>query len=507
MNENNKETFITTLPNVKQIISFTSTDDDDDMNIDAKSSSDSDDASITNDEISNKKEHQDTSSISITNVESFDGIANNILINEPSSSSSIIDDQTQVTIPKAVYDYAAVVRQALETPRQSKLDHDVATVLGSSDPPPGFGFLQPQFYYLEQTRPVPLEPLRVWRGYNGHVYFSPIQVRQFENQRFISPRNSPNSTGIESIPLIRRTITNTNYNIIERNFNERSLTKKKTQVGTNFNVKSITSSELQYPTSVTFIDKEDFKQESTKMWQSVVTCAHVQAKPISKRSRHAMEYLQALQQEQSVQDPTGYNRQVLPNIRPVPKSKFVYKGLAYKESQKLPGIGNGHDNDGNALQKPLISYNLAQAYARYEINAARVKQGIRQPPPTAATAAILKEQQSPLQTSFDLREMRKRIVRGTTLAYRPPPQSVAWTPGRADHRSTLGSEVLVPIRSLNTLNNAPLSPSVFRRPSTSKSSIPQKQTTVEMSILTKNINQPRSSSRFTTASEMFAAAS
>ena len=188
------------------------------------------------------------------------------------------------------------------------------------------------------------------------------------------------------------------------------------------------------------------------MWQSVVTCAHVRVKPISKRSQHAIEDLQALQQEQSIQDPTGYNRQVLPNIRPVPKSKFVYKGLAYKEGQKLPGITSGNDLDENPLQKPLVAYNLAQAYARYEINAARSKQTFPQPPPTAATNAIIKD-----QPSHDLREMRKRIVRGTTLAYRPPPQSISWTPGRGDYRSTLGSEVVLPIRRLNTSHHTPIS--------------------------------------------------
>jgi hypothetical protein len=204
-------------------------------------------------------------------------------------------------------------------------------------------------------------------------------------------------------------------------------------------------------------DEEDNKQESNKMWQSVVTCAHIRVKPISKRSRHAIEDLQALQQEQSLQDPTGYNRQVLPNIRPVPKSKFVYKGLAYKESQKLPSIFNGNDNDVNPLQKPLVSYNLAQAYARYEINAARAKPSLPQPPPSAATAAAGKDQPSPLQASRDLREMRKRIVRGTTLSYRPPPQSVSWTPGRGDPRSTLGSEVLLPVQGLSTFNHTPVS--------------------------------------------------
>jgi hypothetical protein len=239
------------------------------------------------------------------------------------------------------------------------------------------------------------------------------------------------------------------------------LTRKKTQIRSTTDAKIITTNnELKSSTSIPFLNEEDNnKQDSSKMWQSVVTCAQVRVKPISKRSQHAMEDAQALQQEQSLQDPTGYNRQVLPNIRPVPKSKFVYKGLAYKESQKLPGItiGNGIDTDGNALQKPLIAYNLAKAYARYEINAARAKQSLRQPPPTAATGGATKDHQSHLQTSPDIREMRKRIVRGTTLAYRPPTQSVAWTPGRADHGSTLGSEVLLPVRNLNTLCHTPIS--------------------------------------------------
>lgn len=80
------------------------------------------------------------------------------LLNEP--SSTLINSETQTVIPKSVYDYATIVRQSLKTPRQNKLDSDVATVLGTSDPPPGFGFLHPQVYYLEQTRPVPLEPLQ-----------------------------------------------------------------------------------------------------------------------------------------------------------------------------------------------------------------------------------------------------------------------------------------------------------------------------------------------------------
>jgi len=76
-------------------------------------------------------------------------------------SPSAVGDHLQTVIPRAVYDYAAMVHESLESPRQNKLDHDVHAVLGSSDPPPGFGFLHPRYYYLEQKRPVPMEPLRV----------------------------------------------------------------------------------------------------------------------------------------------------------------------------------------------------------------------------------------------------------------------------------------------------------------------------------------------------------
>ncbi|CAF0750715.1 unnamed protein product [Rotaria sordida] len=237
------------------------------------------------------------------------------------------------------------------------------------------------------------------------------------------------------------------------------------------------------------------------MWRSVVTCVPVHIQPTSKRSQYPIEDLQILQQEQLFQDSTNYNRQVLPNIRPIPKSKFLYKGLAYKEVQKIPGIihdnnNNNNNNDHNTdiFKKPLIDYNLAQAYVRYEVNASRAKHIPRQLPSSTITTTTttsklhIKDQQLiKNHTSLDLRDMRKRIIKGTTLNHRPAPQSASWIPGRTDNKSSLGSE--------NT--NC--------RPSTSKSSIPQKQTTVlEMPILTKYVNRPRSITRRTPTTELVA---
>ena len=63
--------------------------------------------------------------------------------------------------PKTVYNYASMIHDSLENPRQHTLDHDVIDLLGSSDPPAGFGFQHPRFYNLQQRQPRPLEPLRV----------------------------------------------------------------------------------------------------------------------------------------------------------------------------------------------------------------------------------------------------------------------------------------------------------------------------------------------------------
>ena len=192
------------------------------------------------------------------------------------------------------------------------------------------------------------------------------------------------------------------------------------------------------------------------MWRSVVTCIPVQIQPISKRSQHTIEDIQAFEQEQLVHDPTSYNRQVLPNIRRLPKSKFIYKGLAYKEVKKIPGVNvenvdNAASTHSDPLKKPLVDYNLAQAYIRYEVNAERTKQVLRQPtlPPTVSTK---NQPLTKTHTSLDLREIRKRIVKGTTLPYRPTPQSAQWAHGRTDNKSAMSSEVHLSARCFTALN-------------------------------------------------------
>lgn len=211
--------------------------------------------------------------------------------------------------------------------------------------------------------------------------------------------------------------------------------------------------ELRNNTLASFVEGENNREANPKMWRSIVTCQPMEIKPMSKRIPHTIEDIQALEEEQLAQDSNGSQRPVLPNIRTIPKSKFVYKGLAYKEAKKLAGNNptdsedSGHQYSSDSFKKPLIDYHLAQAYVRHEVNNERTKFVNRQAlsstakPPTSSKTT---------QPSVDLREIRKRIVKGTTLPYRPLPQTATWAPSRSE-KSRMSSEVPYPARYFSTM--------------------------------------------------------
>ncbi|XP_076468189.1 uncharacterized protein LOC143299003 [Babylonia areolata] len=39
-----------------------------------------------------------------------------------------------------------------------------------------YGYTYPQYFYVQQCRPAPMEPLKAWKGYHGNVYFEPIHI-------------------------------------------------------------------------------------------------------------------------------------------------------------------------------------------------------------------------------------------------------------------------------------------------------------------------------------------
>ena len=138
---------------IKQVESFVLNDDDDDE----RSSTDTFIATKEIQKILNEDSSQLLTCLQLPNFADDLSTRNQM----EKSSSTILSEAVPVVISRSVYDYAAKIHETFETPRQNKLEQDVTTILGSGDPPAGFGFLHPRYYSLEQKRPTPMEPLQV----------------------------------------------------------------------------------------------------------------------------------------------------------------------------------------------------------------------------------------------------------------------------------------------------------------------------------------------------------
>jgi hypothetical protein len=51
--------------------------------------------------------------------------------------------------------------KTLNSPKSKRIHDSITKVFGNDDPPPGFGLTNPKYYYLEQKRPQPIQPLKV----------------------------------------------------------------------------------------------------------------------------------------------------------------------------------------------------------------------------------------------------------------------------------------------------------------------------------------------------------
>ncbi|ELT89324.1 hypothetical protein CAPTEDRAFT_207198 [Capitella teleta] len=60
------------------------------------------------------------------------------------------------------------------------------TLVSFKAPPPGPH--TPKYFYINQKKPRPMEPLKAWRGYHGNVYFQPIHIEQAQ---YAEPNQSP----------------------------------------------------------------------------------------------------------------------------------------------------------------------------------------------------------------------------------------------------------------------------------------------------------------------------
>lgn len=66
------------------------------------------------------------------------------------------------SLKKRLYQHAIDINQRSRVnPRTQRIQDSVSKIFGLDDPPAGFGLIYPKYYYLEQKKPQPMQPLKV----------------------------------------------------------------------------------------------------------------------------------------------------------------------------------------------------------------------------------------------------------------------------------------------------------------------------------------------------------
>jgi hypothetical protein len=133
------------------------------------------------------------------------------------------------------------------------------------------------------------------------------------------------------------------------------------------------------------------------------------------------------------------------------------KGLAYKEVQKLPGLHsniNGNQNS-NENDKTLIGSNRSRIHGHNEIQLTGDGQTSRPVPSLNDTILLSRDRStSQMQTSHDIRDIRKRIVKGSTLSHLQSSKTNSWINGQTRAKSMIGLQVLRSVSNLTPANRA-----------------------------------------------------
>ena len=182
-------------------------------------------------------------------------------------------------------------------------------------------------------------------------------------------------------------------------------------------------------------DAED--QEPTKPpWHSIFTNSPTRSKPVWKPGQLPTDNPS---EEKSYKD----KRQILPNIRPMPKPKLIHKGLAYKESKKTANFTNQIKSD--TCQQ---AFNLNESRNQKPSHPTQARHNHYQTSFTARTSNSTKD-----QASVDLREIRKRIIKGpTTTSFHTLTQHIPRLPSPIEHKPLLNPTIHLPGQVFNSSN-------------------------------------------------------
>ncbi|ESO93664.1 hypothetical protein LOTGIDRAFT_153114 [Lottia gigantea] len=101
-----------------------------------------------------------------TEIEDVENIADQrVKVNTPVSHAADLDNR-RLESREATYEQA----MNLLSKRCTSSQHDINNQYS------------PEYFYIHQTKPTPMPPLKAWRGYHGNVYFEPITINSLQNQ-------------------------------------------------------------------------------------------------------------------------------------------------------------------------------------------------------------------------------------------------------------------------------------------------------------------------------------
>jgi hypothetical protein len=81
-------------------------------------------------------------------------------------------DSVQEKAKKKILKDAININKAnLQSPKAKRIHDSITKVFGNDDPPAGFGLIYPKYYYLEQKKPQPMQPLKVIETKQKNSFF------------------------------------------------------------------------------------------------------------------------------------------------------------------------------------------------------------------------------------------------------------------------------------------------------------------------------------------------
>lgn len=306
-------------------------------------------------------------------------------------SASVIRADNSDQLKKKIYKQALTINQnSLVSPKLQRIHEGVSKVFGLDDPPPGFGLIYPKFYYLEQKRPQPMSPLKVWRGFNGNIYFEPIQL---QSQAATDSKEPLTPTHQDPLPDIYENRPELKYaNQIENRPNSllsKDVTEKEHTIGniTEFDDQLTDLDDQRTEANKYFFStyKDEFSHTDINGMTNSSISAFINARknnymkssyPMSTYNESKLDFnppnndfiLTTTTQQKKMSGSAEKDKQaILPNLNAVKRNNIPLKGLAFREAKSRINFSSINDNSTNDISQHFKTEASASlAYYTYQ---------------------------------------------------------------------------------------------------------------------------------------------